>query len=252
MTTLVVFIDFEQKSDSMKRMTISAHQPEYLPYLGFFYKMAKADTFVLADHLQFTQSSQDFFNRNRIRTSQGWAWLTIPILTSGKGYQKINEIEIDNSILWGRKHWQLIYFNYKKTPFFDRYSGFFENLYAKKWQKLVDVNEQIIYYLQKELGISTALIKSSDYDFKGKKTDLIIELCKKFKADTYLSGMGGKNYMDLELFKKNNLKYVFSDFKHPAYPQRFKPFLENLSAIDLLFNCGPKSLDIIKSANKNL
>jgi|SRR3989344_3094677 len=231
-------------------MIISAHQPEYLPYLGFFYKMAKADTFILSDHLQFTQSSQDFFNRNKIRTSQGWAWLTVPVITSGKGYQKINEVEIDNSTHWGRKHWKLIYFNYKRTPFFSRYSGFFEKLYAKKWQKLVDINEQIIYYVQKELGINTTLIKSSDYDFKGKKTDLIIELCKKFKTDTYLSGVGGKNYMDLELFKKNNVKYVFSDFTHPVYLQRFKPFIENLSVIDLLFNCGPESLEIIKSNGK--
>lgn len=231
-------------------MIISAHQPEYLPYTGFFYKMAKADTFVLADHLQF--SKKDFLNRNRIRTNanpQGWVWLTVPVLLHGKGYQKINEIEIDNSTLWGKKHWQLIYFNYKKTPFFDKYSGFFEKLYAKKWQKLVDLNENIIYYLQKELRIKTEIIKSSKYNFRGKKTDFIVELCKKFEANTYLSGLGGKNYMDLELFKKNNIKNVFSDFKYPIYPQRFGPFVENLSVIDLLFNCGPKSSEIIGSGN---
>ena len=126
------------------------------------------------------------------------------------------------------------------------------NEQTKKWQKLSDLNEQIIYYLHKELGITTALIKSSDYDFKDKKTDFIVELCKEFKADTYFSGPGGKHYMDLELLKKNKLKYIFSDFKHPTYPQRFKPFIENLSAIDLLFNCGPKSLEIIKSSKSNL
>lgn len=234
-------------------MIIAAHQPEYLPYLGFFYKMAKADKFVLADHLQF--SKKDFLNRNRIRTNSntlGWAWLTVPIITHDKGYQKIDEIEIDNSTSWARKHWQLIYFNYKRTPFFDRYKDFFEKLYSKKWQKLVDLNEKIIHYIKKELEIETTIIKSSGYDFKEKKTDLIIELCKKFKADTYFSGPGGKNYMDLELLKKNNLKYVFSDFKHPVYSQRFKPFIENLSAVDLLFNCGPKSLEILKMENKNV
>ena len=234
-------------------MIISAHQPEYLPYLGFFYKMAKADEFILADHLQF--SKKDFLNRNRIRTNanpQGWAWLTVPVITNKKGYQKINEIEIDNSTLWAKKHWQLIYFNYKKTPFFDKYSDFFEKFYSKKWQRLVDINETIIYYLQKELGITTTIVKSSDYNFKNKKTDLIIELCKKFGADTYLSGLGGKNYMDLELFKKNNLNYVFSDFTHPIYYQRFEPFVKNLSAIDLLFNYGPKSFEILNSGNKNI
>ncbi len=232
-------------------MIITGHQPEYLPYLGFFYKMAKADKFVLADHLQFTQSSQDFFNRNRIRTNAnplGWVWLTVPIITHGRGHQKINEVEIDNSTPWARKQWQLIYFNYKRTPFFNMYSEFFEKLYSKKWEKLVDLNENIINYIKKELGIKTTIIRSSDHDFKGGKTDLIIELCKKFKADTYLSGLGGKNYMDLELLKKNNLKYIFSDFKHPVYHQRFEPFVENLSAIDLLFNEGPRSLEIIKNS----
>jgi len=232
-------------------MILSAHQPEYLPYLGFFYKMAKADMFVLADHLQF--SKKDFLNRNRIRVNspEGRAWLTVPVTTHGKGQQKINEIQIDNSTSWGKKHWQLMYFNYKKTPFFDKHSGFFEKLYSKKWEKLADLNEEIIYYLVKELGINTTLVKSSDYDFNAKKTDFIIELCQKFKADTYLSGLGGKNYMEIGLFEKNNLKNIFSDFTHPVYPQRFEPFIENLSTIDLLFNCGSKSLEIINSARKN-
>lgn len=230
-------------------MIISAHQPEYLPYLGFFYKMAKADKFILADHLQF--SKKDFLNRNRIRTnsnSQGWVWLTVPIITHGRGYQKINEIEINNSTPWAKKHWQLIYFNYKRTPFFNNYQNFFEELYSRKWQKLVDLNESIIYFMKKELGIKTNLIKSSGYDFKEGKNDLIIELCKEFKADTYLSGLGAKSYIEIEKIKKNNLKIIFSDFKHPIYPQRFGPFVENLSAIDLLFNCGPKSKEIIESS----
>ena len=232
-------------------MILSAHQPEYLPYLGFFYKMAKADTFILADHLQF--SKKDFLNRNRIRTNAnalGWTWLTVPVLLHGKGYQKINEIDIDNSTDWAKKHWQLIYFNYKRTPFFNAYSNFFEKLYQKKWQKLADLNETIIDYIRKELDIKTTLVKSSDCKFKEGKTDLIVQLSKKFKADTYLSGVGGKSYVYGKKLKENNIKLVFSDFKHPVYPQRFEPFVENLSAIDLLFNCGPKSIEIMSSEKK--
>ena len=212
--------------------------------------MAKADTFILADHLQF--SKKDFLNRNRIRTNanaSGWTWLTVPVLLHGKGYQKINEIDIDNSTDWAKKHWQLIYFNYKRTPFFNAYSNFFEKLYQKKWQKLADLNETSIDYIRKELDIKTTLIKSSDYNFKGQKTDLIVELCKEFKADTYFSGMGGKLYIEAEKLKENDIQLIFSDFKHPVYPQRFEPFVENLSAIDLLFNCGPKSSEIIKSSS---
>ncbi|MEK7541214.1 MAG: WbqC family protein [Patescibacteria group bacterium] len=231
-------------------MIISAHQPEYLPYLGFFYKIAKADKFILVDHIQYYDGS--FQNRNRIRASnsQGWLWLTVPVITSGKGYQKINEVEIDNSIPWARQHWKTIYFNYKKTPFFDMYNDSFKKIYFKKWNKISDLNENIIFYLREKIGIKTPIVKSSDYDFKGHKTDLIVELCKKFEADVYLSGPGltveGKeHYIEEEKLKKNDIKLVFSEFKHPVYSQRFTPFLEKISAIDLLFNCGPESLRIL-------
>jgi len=237
-------------------MIISAHQPEYLPYVGFFYKMAKVDKFILVDHVQF--SSGGFQNRNRIRTAsdpRGWAWLTVPVITAGKGPQKISEVRIDNSLPWARQHWKAIYFNYKKTPFFDKHEDFFKKLYSKKWDKLIDLNEAIIYYLKEQLGIKTPIVKSSEYKFEGKKTDLLIELCEKFGADTHLTGSGskkcgGKSYVQEEKFEANNLKHIFSDFKHPVYKQRFEPFIENLSAIDLLFNCGPESLEIIQSSSK--
>ncbi len=237
-------------------MIISAHQSECLPYLGFFYKMVKADKFILVDHVQYFHGS--FQNRNKIRTnstSEGWLWLTVPVITKGKLGQKINEVKIDNSTPWARQHWKTIYFNYRKTPFFDTYSNFFKEMYSKKWEKLADFNESIIYYLKEKLEIKTPIIKSSDYDFKGHKTDLIVELCQKFGADTYLSGPGltaegREHYIDEEKLKKNNIKLIYSKFKHPVYPQRFKPFLEKMSAIDLLFNCGPESLEIINSSDK--
>lgn len=232
-------------------MILSGHQPEYLPYIGFFYKMAKADKFILVDHVQFVK--KNFQNRNRIRTAQGsdgWTWLTVPVITHGKRYQRIDEVEIDNSTSWGKKHWKTIFLNYKKAPFFNMYSDFFEKLYSKKWQKLADLNKNIIYYLKGELNIKTPIVKSSDYDFKKTKTELLIEMCKKIGADTYLSGSGGKIYVKEENFKKNNLKHIFSDFEHPIYSQAFKPFISNLSVIDLLFNYGPKSLDIILGKNQ--
>lgn len=236
-------------------MILAGHQPEYLPYLGFFYKIAKANKFILVDHVQFIKKA--FLNRNRIRTahgSDGWTWLTVPVITHGRRYQRINEVEIDNSTTWGKKHWKTIYLNYKKTPFFDRYKEFFEKLYSKKWLKLADLNEIIIHYLMKELGIKTPVVKSSDYDFKGKKTDLLIEMCKRLNADTYFSGPGAKyyGYIEEEKFKKNGFNHIFSEFIHPVYPQLFKPFVSNMSVIDLLFNCGPESLNIILGNKKLL
>lgn len=227
-------------------MILAGHQPEYLPYLGFIYKIAKADKFVLVDHVQYLQKS--FQNSNRIRTApglNGFSWLTVPVISRGRRFQKICEVEIDNSVTWGKKHWKTIYLNYKKAPFFSEHENFFEKLYFKKWNKLADLTETIIYYLVEQLDIKTSLVKSSDYDFKEKKNDLLIEMCKTLKADGYLSGQGAKSYVDEEKFSANGLKHIFSDFHHPVYPQKFQPFIPNLSAIDLLFNCGPESLKII-------
>jgi len=227
-------------------MILAGHQPEYLPYLGYFYKIAKADKFILVDHIQYLEKS--FQNSNRVRTApglNGFSWLTVPVKSRSKRFQKINEVEIDNSTAWGKKHWKTICLNYKGTPFFHEYQNFFELLYLKKWEKLTNLNETIIYYLIEKLGIKTPLVKSSDYDFQGKKNDLLIEMCQKLKADTYLSGQGAKAYIEEEKFKKNGLNHIFSDFKHPVYPQKFKPFIANLSIIDLLFNCGSDSLKIL-------
>jgi len=232
-------------------MILAGHQPEHLPYLGFIYKIAKTDQFILVDHIQYLQKS--FQNKNRIRTahgSNGFTWLTVPVITYKRRYQRIDEVEIDNSVAWGKKHWKTIYLNYKKAPYFDNYQEFFAKLYLKKWDKLVDLNEEIIYYLVEKFGIKTPIIKSSNYNFKQKKNDLLIEMCQKLKADTYLSGQGAKDYIDEDKLKTIGLNHNFSDFKHPIYSQKYKPFIPNLSAIDLLFNCGPKSLDIILNNKK--
>lgn len=231
-------------------MILAGHQPEYLPYIGFFYKITKADKFVLVDHVQYLEKS--FQNCNRVRTapgSEGFTWLTVPVISRGRRYQKINEVEIDNSTAWAKKHWQTIYLNYKKALFFNEHENFFEKLYLKKWDKLVNLTEAIIYYLVEQLGIKTPLVKSSNYDFKEKRNDLLIEMCKILKADTYLSGQGAKSYVNEEKFKDNGLKHVFSDFHHPAYQQKFKPFVPNLSVIDLLFNCGKESIKIINNTD---
>ncbi len=168
--------------------------------------------------------------------------------------QRINEIKIDNSRYWAKKHWKSIYLSYHKAPFFNKYKDFFEQIYSKKWEKLSDLNEAIIHYLFKELDIQVPVYKSSDYNFKSQKTDLLIELCEKFGADILLTGSGAKkpgekSYVEEEKFEKNNLKHVFSDFKHPVYPQQFEPFVSNMSVIDLLFNCGSESKEIIKKAS---
>lgn len=221
--------------------TVAIHQLGYLPWLGFFDKMAKADIFVFYDDAQFEKNYFD--NRNKIKTAQGWTWITVPV--KYKFGQKLNEVEIDNAQRWQEKHYKTLLINYNKTPFSPAYLDFFEEIYKKKWEKLVDLNTTLIKYLAEKLGIKTELIKSSELNCAGKKSEKLLNICKKLNADIYLSGKFGKNYLDEKLFKENNIKVIYQDFKYPVYPQLYAEFIPNLSAIDLLFNCGPDSFKIL-------
>lgn len=219
-------------------MILTGHQPEYLPYIGFFNKIMHADKFVLVDHIQFNK--KNWQNRNKIRTVNGWVWLTVPVYSKNKFTQSINEVEINNTGRWKDKHWKTIYLNYKKAPYFNDFADFFKNIYARSWIKLVNLNEEIIRYLFTVLKINIKIYKSSELNVEGKKTDLVIDLCKKLNADAYLSGEGAKEYINESTFRETGLKSYFRKMEHPIYKQQFESFEPYISVIDLLFNCGAK------------
>ncbi|NQT30407.1 MAG: WbqC family protein [Candidatus Saganbacteria bacterium] len=230
-------------------MILSVHQPEYLPYMGFFLKMMLCDEFVIMDHVQY--SKQSWQNRNRIRSKDGELLLTVPVLTKGKSGQAINEVQINNCDNWMKKHLRSMVSNYCKTPFFDVHRPFFEDIYSKRWEKLVDLNMAIIKYLVTQLGIRITIVRTSEFGPSGQKTDLLIDICKRLGFDTYLSGSGGRLYIDEARFRDQNLKSLYVDFKHPVYKQQYEPFLANMSLIDLLFNYGSEqSSEIIKSSGR--
>jgi hypothetical protein len=226
---------------------LTAHQPQYLPYMGFFNKVMLADKFVFLDHVQFRKNGWQ--NRNRIRTKHGWIWLTIPILTKGKFSQRIYYVKINNSVNWRSKHWKSIYYNYQHAPYFSEYKDFFESVYSTNWETLWDLNIFTTMFLFDALNIKVQMFSSSSFTFVGKKTDLLIEMCLKLGADTYLSGCGpgAKTYVDLEKFMQNSLRHKFQYFTSPTYVQQYDSFVPNLSVIDLLFNYGKeKSREIIR------
>lgn len=204
--------------------------------MRFFAKVLACDKFILVDHVQFVK--KEWQNRNKIKTESGAKWLTVPVLVKGKYEQRINEVEINNQENWQREHWGAIKFNYSNAPYFEEYRNFFEGIYKKEWNKLFDLNREIIEFILNELGIKKEIAISSSLGLSGKSTDLLIEMCKKMNGDTYLSGQQAKDYVDLEKFKKNNLKHVFMKFNYPTYEQQFDNFLPNLSIIDALFNIG--------------
>lgn len=232
-------------------MTITIHQPEFLPWLGFFDRVQRSDIFVVLDDVGYQKNG--FINRNKIKTKDGVKWLTVPVRDRSPN-KKINEVIIDNDKKWKDSQLSLIRINYSSAPYFKEYYNFLESAFSKKWDKIADLDFYLIENIVKFLGIQTKIAKTSDLKVEGEKTERIVNICKRFGADAYLSGPGGKNYMDLSLFEKEGIKVIFQEFAHPEYEQQFinKSFLPYMSIVDLLFNSGPKSIDIILGSKQIL
>ena len=228
-------------------MILTAHQPVYLPWLGLFHKISLAETFVYFDQVQYLP--KDWMNRNKIRTKSGSIWLTVPVLRKGYRDLKTSEIEINNSIDWQKKHLRSISLNYKKSPYFENYIPFFEDVYSRKWKFLGELNEYMLKWFLDELGIKVNFLNANDFKFQGEKSSLILNMCKELNASTYIFGTLGKDYADVQEFEKNNIGLIFQNYNHPKYSQLYREFISHMSVIDLLFNHGPKSLEIILSNN---
>lgn len=228
---------------------IAILQPGYLPWLGFFDQMYKSDIFVIYDDVQYTKRS--WRNRNKIKTKDGWIWLTVPVITKGEFKQRIFETKIDNSRNWRKKHWRSLEIWYQKAPYFKKYKNFFENLYSKKWEYLVDLDLEIIKYLTEVLGIKTPTVRSSKFRAKGKGTEHVVNICKEVGANLLYDGKAAKGFIDEDLMKRNRIEIEYQDYQHPVYSQLYGQFVPYLSVIDLMFNCGKESLDILVDKKEN-
>ena len=223
-------------------MIVAVHQPQYLPWLGYFDKIRRADIFCYLDCVQYKKN--DWQNRNRIKTAQGWQWLTVPVRFQFP--EKINEVKINRTVNWRKKHLQAMVTNYRRSPYFEQYIELFESFYSTDWESIAELNIHAIEQLKSALGLDgKSAIQSSQLQLRDDPTDRLIDICKELKADTYLSGQDGIKYMDLERFQDNGIEVIIQDFQHPVYPQLFDGFESNMSVVDLLFNCGPESLNII-------
>ncbi len=224
-------------------MIVSIHQPQYLPWLGYFDKIVRSDAFVFLDNVQFKKN--EWQNRNKIKTSDGWQWLSVPVIH--RFTQKISEVEINNTVQWSRKHLNALVTHYSRAPFFKDYIDFFERTYAQEWKYLADINVHMVKYLAEALGLTKKkLVLASELETREGSTERLIDICQKMGGDVYLSGKDGAKYMDVELFKQEGIQVVFQNYVHPRYDQLYGDFEPFLSVIDLLFNCGPESLSILK------
>jgi hypothetical protein len=234
-------------------MIVAIHQPHYLPWLGYLHRMAQVDAFVLLDHVQFER--RNYQNRTMVRMNGEARWLTVPVMQRSQK-ERIVEKEVDNR-LEGSKWWSSVHFAtlrhaYGNAPFFAAYAPQLKKLFEARYERLVDLNQAGLDLLRDAFGIRTPLIRSSELDVEGARGDLILNICRAVRADTLMVGFGGsRGYLDTDAFARAGVAITQHQFHHPEYPQvgmtgeKAAPFVRGLSAVDMLFNCGPRSAEML-------
>lgn len=224
--------------------TLVVLQPGYLPWLGFFDQMRRADVFAYYDDVQFDKHG--WRNRNRIKTPAGPLWLTVPVLHHGQGQPKICETLIDTRSNWQRKHVASLKQYYAKAPYAMRYLPEIEELLCRPWTHLGELDIAVAGLMAAWLGIPVADIRTSVLGIGGMQSHRLIDLCRHFGATRYLSGNAASDYLDEALFASHGIEVVWQNYQHPVYAQQHGEFVPYLSAIDLLLNCGDQSAEILK------
>jgi hypothetical protein len=230
-------------------MIVAAHQPHYMPWLGYLDKMAKADLFVVMDDLQY--EAQNYQNRQRIKLHAGSQWLTVP-LERGTQSDRICDKRIDNGGStrqhWQRRSWLTLEINYRRAPYWKQYADELYAVYAQPWVSLLELDMKMLELARRWFHIRTPMLRASALRLTGQKTDRLIDMCRKTGARCYLSGGGGSTgYLDVEQMGRAGIGVVWQHFDHPRYPQRYPEvgFCSHLGFIDMLLNCGDASRELL-------
>jgi hypothetical protein len=233
-------------------MIIAAHQPNFMPWLGYFDKMKKADVFVTVDHVQMER--QSFQNRTRIKTAEGARWITVPVVQESRD-ERVLDKRIDNSrggrFRWERKMGLTLKYAYQAAPHYAEFAPALTEILESRWEKLADLNHKLIDYCRAALMIRTPMVRSSELKLSGSKSEMILSMCRELGAKAYLSGTGAsREYLDVAAFQRAGIEVLWQEFQHPQYTQSpaSKPFIEKLSTLDLLFNCGSESANYFGNA----
>jgi hypothetical protein len=227
-------------------MIIAIHQPHFLPWLGYLHRMAQVDAFVLLDHVQFER--RNYQNRTMIRMNGAAHWLTVPVVQRSQ-QERILDKEIDNgkddARYWGRLCATTLQHVYGKAAFYRDYAPALRPILETRHARLVDLNQATLDFLRDAFGIRTPLLRSSELNVDGHRADLVLEICKAVGADRLLAGMGGsRGYLNADDFARQGVRIEWHQFQHPIYPQPGpQPFVPGLSAIDMLFQVGPRLLE---------
>jgi hypothetical protein len=228
-------------------MIVAIHQPHFIPWLGYLHRMAEADLFILLDHVQFER--RNYQNRCQIRIDGEARWLTVPVEQRSQK-ERIVDKHVDYrdpARPWARNHFATLRYAYRDSRYFDAYADGLKRILDAQWLRLVELDLAMLELLRGAFGIETRLLRSSEMEVEGAKSELILNLCRAVKADCLLAGFGGsRGYLDAQAFERHGIEIRHHQFKHPTYGQcGAAPFLPGLASIDLLFNAGPASAGIL-------
>jgi hypothetical protein len=231
-------------------MRVTIHQPEHLPWAGFFAKASRADKLVLLDNVQFRKNY--FQNRNRILTPTGVGWLTVPVLSKGHTHSVLHDLHINNTDRrWRLRCWRMILESYGRHPFFATYRDFLEDMYTQEWDLLTVLNEHVIRQFCTWLGLDIAIQRASDLNVSGSSSQLLLEICRATGATEYIAGPSARDYLDESLFDAAGIRVRHAWYEQQPYPQGGSAaFVESLSMLDVLFNCGDRSRDVVVGGSR--
>lgn len=223
------------------QQVVAIHQPNFLPWLGYFNKIARSDIFVLLDHVQFPKTGGCWTNRVKVIVGGVSSWMTVPIQRNYQGVQSINNICIDNSKPWRKKMCKAFETNYRKCAYFSSTIDLLAEIFSYKGNNIAEFNTRGLKKISEHIGWNDRMfIISSNLKCYEDGTDLLVSISKAVGATIYLAGGGAGDYQDDTVFKKNGVTVAYQNYKHPLYPQsRSKQFHPGLSIIDALFEIGP-------------
>ena len=225
-------------------MILSAAQPYFAPFSGFFYKTWMSDVFVLLDDVQFPQGTT-WISRNRFKSHQGALWVTVPVWKKGKGLQKISEVRICHEGRWAKKHLESLKTAYKKAPYLPEHLEFLEEMFSGKKETLLELNLAVIHYLMRALAIKTRWVLLSETNVSSTGNRRLVDLCTKLGASQFVAQAPAKKFLDEKSFQDAGIEITYVNPPTPIYPQLWGDFIANLSAFDLVLNCNPKSRNIL-------
>lgn len=222
----------------MNDKLVVIHQPDFMPYIGFFERLLMADIYVVLDNVQYVRGNQDHWtNRDKIKTQKGERWITVSVQKKPRE-TKINEILLSENCEWREKCKNILKENYSKAKYYDELMPYVERMFGYQCAYLMDFNLNIINIINKLLDINVEIIFASIIKAHGCKDELLIDIMKRIGQTQYLSGTGARAYCNEKIYEQNGIRILWQDFEHPVYPQQFGEFIPYLSIIDLLYNCG--------------